>query len=211
MRYIPLAITVIVIIVAVIFFRKWQFEDIVDFTPENLFLSALVIIAMFAVKSLSVVIPLTIMFVASGVIFSLPGAIIVCLVGVAVCFSIPYAVGRISGSELVDMLAGKNPLVKKVVDMGVSNDLFAAYVTRAVVFVPGDVVSILLGAMKLRYVPYVIGSLLGVLPELVFQIAIGHYIGMGVSSEMIAALVILIVLSFAVSFVINKLVKRKIK
>lgn len=210
MKYLPFLMTLSVIVVAVIFFRNWTFDDIVGFTPDNLYAAAAALLGLFAVKSMSVVIPLTILFVAAGIIFTLPVALIVCIAGVGVCFTLPYAVGRISGSELIDKLVEKLPAAKKLRDIGVSNQLFTAYVTRAVVFVPGDLVSMMLGAAKLPYPSYIAGSILGVIPELVFQVAIGHYVGEDVSSKMIIILIVLIAASFAVSFTINKLVKKKL-
>lgn len=205
----PLFITLSVIIVSVVMFRKWTFDDIVSFTPKNFFLSLLAFMGLYALKSLSVVIPLTIFFVAAGIIYNLPAAITVSVIGLCVSFTLPYLIGKFSGSGLIDALRKKYPKINKLKVISDNNNFFASYVTRAVVFVPGDVVSIILGAAKIRFVPYLFGSIMGVLPEMIFQVMIGHYIGEEVCAKMIISLVVMILLSFVISYLINQKQKSK--
>ncbi|NLZ45264.1 MAG: TVP38/TMEM64 family protein [Clostridiales bacterium] len=208
-KYVPFVITLVVVILSILLFRNTTFGDVVNFTPDNLWLAALVIFAMFAVKSLSIVIPLTIMFIASGIIFPFPVALIVSFIGLVICFTPTYFVGRVSGAGLVKKLTKKFPKIEKLHNLGVSNNIFTSFLTRAVVFVPGDVVSMLLGAIGIKYVPYIIGSAIGVMPELVFQVAIGYYLDQEISLKMIIMLIVMIVASFLISFIINKLLKKR--
>lgn len=210
-RIIPAVVSVVVIVFAFFLFRNTTFEDIVNFTPKNVFLSVAVMLALYAVKSISVVIPLTVFFVAGGVMYGMAGGIFVSILGLSVSFTLPYLIGRFSGAYLVGILEEKYPKIKKITEISNNNNFFVAYITRAVVFVPGDVVSTIHGATKMKYVPYLLGSILGVVPEMVFQVMIGHYIGEPVSAKMIISLVVMIVVSAVFSFIINRCINSKKK
>ena len=57
-------------------------EDIINYSPENVFLAAIVMIILYGLKSLTVVIPLPLLEVESGLIFSFPIAVIVNSIGI---------------------------------------------------------------------------------------------------------------------------------
>lgn len=208
-KIVPVCISLAAIVVALVMFKNVTFDDIINFTPDNLILSVIVLMGLYAVKSVSVVIPLTMFFVAAGVMYGLAGGIIVSILGLVVSFSVPYFIGKLSGSDLVQMLSEKYPKIRKINNISDDNNFFTSYITRAVVFVPGDVVSMLLGACKIRYIPYIIGSTLGVLPEMILQVTIGNYLGEDVTPKMIAVLVILIAATFFLSYFINHKQKKK--
>ena len=60
------------------------------------------LLLLYAVKSLTIFIPIIIMHIAGGFIFSTLLALIVNITGTAISLTSPYIVGRISGSDLVD-------------------------------------------------------------------------------------------------------------
>lgn len=209
LKIIPLIFVLITFVVAFFLFRNVTFEDIVNFTPENIWLSVIVLIGLYAVKSISVVIPLTIFFVSAGIMYGAVFGIIVSIIGLVVSFTVPYFIGRFSAGGLIDALVKKYPKIKKIQEISHKNDFFVAYVTRAVVFVPGDIVSLLHGANSLKYRQYLFGSLLGVFPEMVFQVMVGNYLGQDVSARMIVAFVVMIAVSAILSIIINRIINKK--
>ena len=175
-KVIPLLITAFLIVLCLVQFKKVTFQDIVNYTPENYFLASLLLIGIYAVKSMSVIFPLTALFLAAGVIFPFWAAVLVNLIGLFVSITIPYCIGKFSGKDFVDKLAQRYPKFEKLLKLTNSNDIFTSYVTRAVGAVPGDVVSMLLGASGIKYGAYVAGSLLGMFPGMILQTLMGKYI-----------------------------------
>ena len=136
-------------------------EGIVGFVPQNSWLSVFVLLALFAVKSISVVIYSGILYAASGILFSLPVAIIINILGTVIMVTIPYLIGRKAGTPLLERLVAKNPKLTVIRDFPSQNDLFVSFFVRIVGCLPGDLVCMYLGADRLNYPRYLIGSLLG--------------------------------------------------
>ena len=65
------------IVVCIVNRDKITAEGIVGLVPQNSWLSAIILLMLFAVKSVSVVIYSGILYAASGILFSLPIAIII--------------------------------------------------------------------------------------------------------------------------------------
>ena len=82
-------------------------DSILRYTPDNLWLAALAVLAAYAVKSLSVFFPLLVLYAAAGLLFPLPAALLVNLSGLLVCVTVPYGIGRFAGKDLVDSLQKK--------------------------------------------------------------------------------------------------------
>lgn len=206
-KYAPFVLTVIIVISCVVFVINHDFEEILQYTPDDLILAAVVLWGFYGLKSMSVVFPLTALFIAAGHIYPFCIAMLVNIVGLCVSFTIPYLVGRVSGSELVESLAQKYPKARKMIDYGHNNNLFASYISRAVVVVPGDVVSMLHGALEMPYRPYLLGSLFGVFPEMAVQTYIGGQLDQ-LTFKSVLVMIGLILVTLAISFALNKKVSK---
>ncbi len=210
-RYIPPVISICFVVAFLFFFRDFSYEDIVSFTPDNILLSILVIFAMFAVKSLSIVVPLTIMFVASGVMYPLWLAIPINLAGLTIALTIPYFIGRLSGTELIEKLVEKYPKAKQIREIGQKNDIFISFFARAIAVTPCDVVSMLLGASGIRYPQFLLGSHLGLLPGLILQTLIGASLDGKITAPMIILFIVMMIACGIVSYTANKKQKKTAK
>jgi len=154
------------------FFRGVTIEHILEFTPENLWLAALVMVGLFALKSLSVFFPMLILIAASGSIFpTFLSAFIVNCTGVAVMILIPYAVGRFAEREFVEGLINKN--AAKLRELKSDNELFIAYFLRVINILPCDLVSMFLGSAGFGLWKYMLGSFLGILPGIITTTLMG--------------------------------------
>ena len=122
-------------IIAVRLLHKDEFtlEGILSYTPRQPVLAAVMLWALFAVKSLSIFLYSGLLYAASGILFPLPVAIAVNIAGTAVMVSIPYWLGKKLGSQAVQ------------------------YILSA------DVVSGYMGAVGVRYKEYLPACLLGLL------------------------------------------------
>lgn len=140
-------------------------EALAAYSPENPMLAAMLLVALFGVKSLSVVIYSGLLYAASGILFPLPWAVAVNLIGTAVMVSIPYCVGRAAGKSKAEEIVRKYPRAAQLHELRTGNDAWFAFVIRAVGRLPSDVVSLYLGAIGMPYSRYLAGSVLGMLPH----------------------------------------------
>ncbi len=172
-----------------------------------MWLAAFVILGFYGLKSLSVVFPLAAIFVCVGAIYPFWVGILLNVIGLSVCFTVPYLVGRISGGDIMRVIEMKYPKARKLVNYGHDNNLFASYISRAVVVVPGDLVSMIHGALRMPYRPYLLGSIMGVMPEMLVQTYIGAQLK-HLTIKSVLVMIALIAATLAFSLILNKKVSR---
>lgn len=206
LRLMPMMICAVFIIVCVVFARSMDFEDVLNYTPRSAVAAAFVIWIFYALKSLSIMIPATILFIAAGHIYSYGIAVAVNIIGLAVSFAIPYAIGRFSGAELIDEIAEKHPKVSKALDYGQKNNFFTVYASRAVTVLPNDLMSMVHGALKMPFPSFMLGSIVGLLPEMLVETYIGGALS-DLSLKSVLVMIGLIALTAAFSFFVNKKIK----
>jgi uncharacterized membrane protein YdjX (TVP38/TMEM64 family) len=151
-------------------------QAILTFSPSQPFLAAVFLITMFILKSLSVLLPLVVLFIVGGILFPLPIAILINTLGVAVAVSVPYFIGRYSGAPLAHKLAAKYPRLKKLGEIPFKNRMFYSFFLRVINILPCDIVSIYLGTLRVPYLQYVIGCTFGYLPYIVSVTVMGSSI-----------------------------------
>lgn len=139
-------------------------EGILSGTPGQPLLAALVLLALFALKSLSVFLYSGLLYAASGVLFSLPAAIAVNLAGTAVMCSIPYWLGYKLGHRTVEAICRRFPKAVALQELQNSNDFFFVMIVRLLDILPTDVVSAYMGASGIAYRKYLPACLVGLLP-----------------------------------------------
>ena len=166
-KYLPLILMAAFAAVFLLAARDVEAADILQWSPSNPFLAALFLIALYAAKSMSVFFPLVVLYLAGGLLFPLPVSLAVNLAGMAACVSVPYLVGRFSAAESVDRLREKYPKLEKLERVQQENHFLFALIARALGILPGDVVSLYFGSMRLPFLPYLAGSLVGLAPTMV--------------------------------------------
>lgn len=148
--------------------RDWfSVENVLEASPGNQVLSALFLLALFALKSLSVFIYCGILFLAAGILFPLPTAILVSLLGAVIMVSVPYWLGRRVGGELVESIVRKYPKTEVLRRAQMENQLFLSFITRIINILPSDILSLYMGASGVRYGKYLLGSIAGMLLTIV--------------------------------------------
>lgn len=144
-----------------------------SYTPSQPLLAVLFLWLAFAVKSLSIMFPVMLLFAVSGRIFPLPMALLVNIVGIAITLTLPYLIGRCSGKDMTEKLMLKYPKLAQLRAMRSKTGLFLAFIIRAVGVLPCDVVSLYLGNTRLNYGEYIIGGVLGFMPDLLCATIVG--------------------------------------
>ena len=209
----PLIMVMLCILIYFRYFRGVTIEHILEFTPENLWLAALVIIGLFALKSLSIFFPMLILIAASGSIFpNYFAAVLVNSAGVMVMLCVPYLIGRFAEREFVESLINKHKNADKLREFQSDNELFIAYFMRVINVLPCDLVSMFLGSAGFSPVKYFAGSFLGILPGLITTTLMGANVNNPASPKFWLALVCEVVFAIGSSiayFVYKK--KRRTK
>lgn len=174
MQAAPVIMVIVCIFIYFRFFRGVTIQHILEFTPDNLWLAALVMIGLFGMKSLSVFFPMLILIAASGSIF--PNyfvALLVNCIGVLVMLTLPYLIGRFAEREFVERIISKQKNADKLREFKSDNEFFIAYFMRVINILPCDVVSIFLGSTDFSPTKYLAGSFLGIFPGLVTTTLMG--------------------------------------
>ena len=161
-----------IIVILFIHRKELSAEGIARYTPKNPWLAAIVMLALFALKSLSIVIYSGLLYAANGILFPLPVAIVLNLIGTVIMVSLPYLIGRRTGASAVDEIRAKYPKAEAIHDLRAKNDFLFAFLVR-MVRMPSDVASLYMGAVHVEYKKYLLGSLLGMLPHTITYPIIG--------------------------------------
>lgn len=202
-RSLPFILTLFIIAICVSFMSDHSFEEMLNLSPDNLLTAFFALMGLYWLKSLSVVFPLTALFVAVGAIYPFGAACVINIIGLAICYTTPYLVGRFSGGKFVEEVLVKYPKAESLAVRSQRNNFLSAYVTRAIIFIPGDVVSMLHGALRMPFRSYLLGSLIGTLPQMLVQ----TYLGANISQldiSMVLVLLGLTAVTLLLSLPLNK-------
>lgn len=191
---------VCLLVIIFIYREEITVERIVNFTPENPVLAALIILCLFALKSVTFFIYGGILYAANGILFPLPVAILMNIAGTVVMTSIPFFIGKKAGRKLLEQLTLKSPKLAMLKDAPNKNEFFVSFFVRIVGLLPGDLVGMYLGASGIRYSWYFGGTLLGLLP------AVLSFSVMGMSIDDPSSPVFIISACFEVGLVILSVV-----
>ena len=177
-------------------FRHIKAEQLLEYTPDNIFLAALVIIGMFSLKSLTFFFPMLAIVVACGGISpNLPTALLINTIGTFCMINIPYFIGRFAERDFVQRLIGKHKKMEQIQKLNMSNEVYFVFFLRIINCLPYDIVSMYAGASQIRWKNYVIGSMLGTLPGMICSTITGLAMDDPTSPAFIASLAINVVMS----------------
>lgn len=170
-------IIVSVIIIALII---WKYDEL-----KNIDIRALVeassgvaaavasILGIYLLKSLVFVVPASLIYIAVGLAFSTHWAILINAVGILIEISATYLFGVIMGGPYVVNKLKKIKYGDKILELHGKNKLSAIFAIRAIPVFPIDIVSLFLGAVRMRFLPYVLLSLGGILPRVILFTILG--------------------------------------
>lgn len=167
---------------------------------------ALVVILFSVVKSFALVFPPAVVFAICG--YMMPNyflALLVNLVSVFLSLAIPYFLGRFTGAGMVDTLKGKFKAIKKLDDFAGANEMQTVFVVKLSGLLPGDLSSLLFGAMNTSFKNFLIGANLGMLPLAIVYTGFGTALKtIGEKPWLAAVPVVAIVVFVIISGIITK-------
>lgn len=186
-KIVSISAMIICIIAFFLIGKSLSYQELADWIPHNHVLAALLVILLYAVKSLTAIFPLLTLYLLSGIIFPTPAAIFVNVLGLAVCDTVPYLIGKLFASERQSDLRRKYPKLEILETLRQKSGFQFAALTRAIGLLPGDVVSLYFGCTGLNYPAYLAGSILGLAPGMIAATILGSQISSPGSPEFLIA------------------------
>lgn len=164
---------------------KITIESIVSYTPDNPVLAATAMLALFTLKGSTVFVNGNVLYAACGILFPLPAAIAVNTVGTVIMTTIPFFIGKRSGTETMETLARKYKKLEMVRNAPRHNEMLFALFMRVLGILPCEPVGMYLGSCGLHYSRYIIGTMLGLVPAIAAYAIIGEYAAAPASPQFI--------------------------
>lgn len=176
--YLPVILMLVFVIGAAVFLLtsgdSLTAEGIYErLSGSNRIVTALLIILLFALKSMTVFVLYNIPVAAAGLLFPFWEALIINLIGTAICVSIPYFIGRSqAGGPLVKRALEKNAILKRI-SQSEKEYSFALSLVLRVLSLPSDLLGLFLGSMRVSYPVFLISSMLGITPGMIWVTILG--------------------------------------
>ncbi|MBD5161191.1 MAG: TVP38/TMEM64 family protein [Oscillibacter sp.] len=142
-------------------------DGVLAYSPQNTFFAALFMMLLFALKSMSIFIFSGILFAANGILFPLPAAIGLNVLGAGIMVSLPYWIGKKVGKDMIDRIVCRYPKVEVLRNIQTDHEFLLSFVTRVVNVLPSDILSLYMGAVGIGYAKYLAGSILGMLLSII--------------------------------------------
>ncbi len=214
MRHLPTLALVLIFMLSAIIGKRITIENILLYKPKSILAAALFFIGVYAIKSMSYLVPVIVVYAAVGTLFPLTIALAINLFGAAIVVTIPYCLGYFYGAGFMGSLFSKFPAIESFIKKREENILLVSCLPRTIVFVPLKTVSVYLGSVKVPYYKYLAGSMAGMLPMLVSVTLLGRNITDPRSPEFIIAAIITAIsawFSLAAYFLLEKMKNRRKK
>jgi uncharacterized membrane protein YdjX (TVP38/TMEM64 family) len=176
-RTLVISLWVMVMIVALCLHDRISLSAILSYTPSEPYLAAIVMLLMFALKTLSVFFYSGVLFLANGTLFSLPAAIAMNIAGALVMMFEGYFIGnRLAGEQLQD-IEEKYSKLRGLVRLKNEKPFIFVLLLRLLKMMNYDIGSMYMGAARVKLPQYIAGSLLGILPDIILYAMIGRGLG----------------------------------
>lgn len=167
---------------------------------------SLIIIGVSVVKSFALIFPPAVIYSICG--YVLPNYFLglgVNIVSVFLSLIIPYFLGRFTGADMVDTLSKRFKAVKKLDDFAGTNEVRLTAILKFSGILPGDLSSLLFGAMNISFKNYVIGANLGNLPLVIAYTLFGYLLkNVGEKPWIVAIPVGIIIVFLLISALLTK-------
>ena len=187
------------VVLAVLIFENLEIEALQ---------AALVIIALYTLKAFVMFIPVMPLYIGAGMMFSVPYALLLTMIGLFCNMSIGYYLGKRYGTERVMPLLQKNKKIQKFL----AN---SRYTGNALCFflrfflAPLDLPHLFFGATGLKFPYFVLFTFLGLAPRMVTFILLGETVASSFSLKFLIPFGLVTALSLVAFVTVQKLEQRK--
>lgn len=176
LRLILLAICILILTVYFIASPELSVQTLLDHTPQNPVAAAAVILVLYIFKSITVFFPLIILEIAVGHLFTPWLALLINFIGMLIILTVPYWIGRAAGMDAIQKQIQKHPKFGEILDKQRDSSFFLCFFFRIISCLPGDIVTMYLGATKTPFWKNLVAGALGVLPGMILATFMGESI-----------------------------------
>lgn len=204
-------IALILFLTAVINYRRLTQLDMRALVENagNVFTAIIIILGIYAIKSVLFIIPASMIYISVGMAFSPLSAVAVNFAGILIEVSLTYLLGRFLGGDYVEKRLRGKPAGEKVLALQDKKKLSALFVVRVVPVFPIDFVSLFLGAAKLPFWKYLLISVVGIMPRVILFTILGDTIYDYVPMHRIVQIIICCIPLAVIYWIIKYFRKRK--
>lgn len=182
--------------------------SIVAYLPQGSWRSAVVLLVLYAIKGLVFVVPVLLMQFAASRLFTKPTAILVNLLGIVLCYLVPYATGYFFGEKATRRFAHQYEKIAPFVERCHEHRFAICFIPRLISFVPNDLLSVYLDAAQIPFSVFLLASTLASAPKIVLNTLAGASIHDPTSPMFIISLLLSIALVVASILLARKLNRR---
>ena len=170
-------IVVSVVIIAIIIWKFEEFQNIdvrgIVSASGSLGIAIASILGIYLLKAIVFVVPASLVYIAVGLALPTFIAIPVNIAGILLEVCVTYLLGMMLGGNIVTNKLKRVKYGDKILALHEKNKLSAIFAIRVLPVFPIDIVSLFLGAVKMKFVPYLLISLAGILPRVILFTILG--------------------------------------
>lgn len=144
---------------------KLSVQELLQYQPKNKPMAVLAMCGLFLLKSVDFVLYSGLLYSISGILFSLPGAICVNLVGIVIMSVVPYFAGKSLGSPILKRIQERYPKFQEI-ETHSGESTFVLTLLLRCISLPYNIVGMYMGARGAAFKPYLLGSVLGLIPRM---------------------------------------------
>lgn len=174
-----------IFLISLINFPVINADTVSKLFPESKIAAGFLLFGFFCLKSVLVFMPLAFLYVAAAIIFSPAWAIFYSIVFLTVEMTLAFIIGKRLGTKKLIALTGKNEKIMRIVSYIDRYSVISSFVIRFIPGPPADVSSMFLGATNIKYSHFIIGTILGMIPNMIPVILMGEAIRRPFSKEFI--------------------------
>ncbi|NLY70173.1 MAG: TVP38/TMEM64 family protein [Clostridiales bacterium] len=208
-NYIIIGIILVPIFIVLAYnFLKLAIDNMVIPTGKSPFIAFIILLGLYCLKSVIMIIPLILLYIAAGIIFQTEIAILISYCCLAVESTIGFLLGKKLGHKRIERIISKNKHLSLMFKFSRSNNLLTVIVLRLIPGPPFDLCSMFIGASGIDYLSFIAGTLIAVTPGMIPVILMGTAITNPLSLNFIIPLLIKIAVVLSIILYFKKSLAR---
>jgi uncharacterized membrane protein YdjX (TVP38/TMEM64 family) len=166
-----MGICVISFAIYLAFNKDFSIADFLEMTRGNPLITSIAVIIAFIIKGYVVFLPYAVIAISTMAILPFPEALITVIIGTIVNISVPYFTGRLTKDDWIQRILNKFPKIRPYYEM--TDNLFLLSFTLRALNLSNEALGLLFGSAGLKYIPYLISSLIAISPSAISYIILG--------------------------------------
>ena len=174
-NYIPILVMCLVAVAVGILLLTDRLDvtAIISAACENKPLALVIILVLYVVKGCSMFFPVLAICIGTALVFDVPHAMLIALVGSTLCLSISYLIGRFSKELTFEGYMEKNPKFRKYFTNASRRSFVFCFVVHTS-HLSMEAQGVLFGLLRTPYLSYIGGTLLALAPNIGYYTLLGY-------------------------------------